>query len=119
MSSGSATGRVVVGERVRDRVRDRVTAVLSGDLDGTVADEVGAQLRLGVRGTGPGILMLDMAVVDFCDVAGLRALLAAQAEGSRIGCRVVISAPSEVVVWLLDLTGLGESFGYPPGESIG
>jgi anti-anti-sigma factor len=111
-------GHVVLGEHTPGRL----VAALSGDLDLAVADDIAGELRSAVDRARPRTLALDLMAVDFCDCAALRALLIVRAECARVGCRMVISAMSPAMRWLLELTELDAVFGHPdrePGASNG
>lgn len=54
-----------------------------------------------------------MAGVDFCDSAGLRALIAAWRLGTAQGTDVAVSATSPQVAGLLEVTGLDQALGAP------
>jgi anti-anti-sigma factor len=97
-------------EHLRVRVirgADRVTVVLSGDLDrltGPVLLEVVDQ----VSGHPVGRIDIELAYVEFLDLGGVRALLAAHERAARDGIAVVVRNPQHYVRWLLDITGAAE-----------
>ncbi|MFI5892659.1 STAS domain-containing protein [Actinoplanes sp. NPDC051513] len=93
-----------------------VVAVFSGSFDFSDAERVEDVLRAALREWRPRRLRLDLAAVEFCDCAALRALIRVAADGPRTGCEVAISRASPLVAWLVSLFELGLLFGYPPGE---
>lgn len=62
--------------------RDGPALLISGTLDQLTAAEVAARLAAEVPG---GALWLDLSGVDFCDVAGVRALLAGRDAARALG----------------------------------
>lgn len=115
VSSGPDVRRHV---RIGELVRGRVHADLSGSLDLANADLVADRLR-GVLGCSrPQVLTLDMSAVNFCDCAALGVLVSVHEEGQRQGTRVVISAASPEVTWLLRFFGLEPLFAYSAGGSV-
>ncbi|MDI6099592.1 STAS domain-containing protein [Actinoplanes sp. NEAU-A12] len=97
-----------------------VTAVLSGSFDMANAGDLETTLRTALTERRPRVLMLDAAAVDFCDCAGLRALLRVRYRAAEpdLTCRLVMSAVSPAMIWLLDLLGVGRLFGYPAVGSM-
>ncbi|GIF43906.1 STAS domain-containing protein [Actinoplanes xinjiangensis] len=79
---------------------------VAGELDVANAVTVKGQLRETIAAEGARDVAIDLAGVEFCDVAGLRALLEAQqsAESRTVTCRFV--RPSPQTLWLLHFSGL-------------
>ncbi len=90
----------------------------SGELDLATAPQLVRAISLAAEGRRPRVLV-DLAAVEFCDSAGLRALLGAAREvEARAGRLVVAVEPGGVVERLLDLAGLMEFLRVrSPGEA--
>ncbi|MBG0561391.1 STAS domain-containing protein [Actinoplanes aureus] len=78
-----------------------LTITLIGDIDVANADDLGGQIRGLMAADGVQDVVMDLAQVDFCDGAGLRALLSAQrwALSRALGCRLVRLSPAVTYVW--------------------
>jgi anti-anti-sigma factor len=111
-SEPGMSGPVLVGEQADGRV----VVALSGDLELANANLIGDQLRAVVSRNRPRLLLLDMSAVDFCDCAALQTLIDVHGDGERGGTRVVISAASPKVMWLLRLLALDRLFDHPATE---
>ena len=107
---GAATGGDSPSRTAVDAIRagDVLTIVVSGDLDASSGTALDATLD-GILATDPPASVdIDLGQLDFCDTAGVRALLRAHrratAEGTR--CRLTRTRPH--VAWLLQATGATE-----------
>jgi len=91
--------------RVTSR-RDESLGIVSlgGELDMDGADQVVTEVR-ALLGAGVERLRIDGVALDFVDSAGLRTLLALQAEVSAAGVAFEVAA-SPHLTRLLELTGL-------------
>jgi anti-anti-sigma factor len=93
-----------------------VRVAITGNIDFVTAD----QLQMGLLGllerVPASLLDLDLSVVDFCDCAGLAALMAVHDAAAQLGCGLVISAAAPGTAWLLASTGMGVRFNYPPSS---
>jgi anti-sigma B factor antagonist len=89
----------------------------AGELDLATAPQL-ARAIAAVNGRPPRVLV-DLAAVEFCDSAGLRALLGAAREvEARAGRLVVAVAPGGAVERLLEISGLREFLHVrPPAEA--
>jgi anti-sigma B factor antagonist len=80
----------------------------SGELDLATAGQLVRAISASAAGPRPRVLV-DLAAVEFCDSAGLRALLGAAREvEARAGRLVVAVEPGGMVDRLLELAGLTE-----------
>ena len=86
---------------------------LAGELDLATTPEVAEALGEGLRG-GARTVVLDLAEVTFMDSSMLRELLRVRGELEPGGGAVVLVAPREPVLRLLELTGTRELFGVAP-----
>jgi anti-sigma B factor antagonist len=102
---------------VGDVVDGTVAVAVSGAVDFVAGDAACELLREVARRESVSVLVLDLTSVEFCDCAGLGVLTRVRLEALRLGRRVVITAASPPVRWLLHVTGLAEAFGYPPAVS--
>jgi len=88
---------------------DGVTvAVLTGEIDLASCTRLGQQLT-EIVATGDRV-ELDMSNVAFMDSTGLRVLVAAKEDSRRRGGSLVVTAASEPVRRLLEITGLAGEF---------
>jgi len=74
------------------------------EIDITNAEALRSAL-LNAAGNGHGTLVVDMSRTRFCDVSGLRAVLATRQRAEAEG-REVLMVPSAPVVRVLALTGM-------------
>ena len=90
----------------------------SGELDLASAPQLVRAISLSAGGRRPRVLV-DLSALEFCDSAGLRALLGAAREvEARAGRLVVAVEPEGMVARLLELAGLTEFLRVrPPGEA--
>src|SRR4051794_28294717 len=80
----------------------------SGELDLATAAMLCRAITVAGEGRRPRVLV-DLAAVEFCDSAGLRALLGAAKEiEARAGRLVVAAGPESMVDRLLGMAGLRE-----------
>lgn len=82
---------------------DDATLVVRGEVDSHTSPQL--QERLDAMDAG-GTVTVDLAPTTFIDSSGLRVLVAAHKRLGRGGGRLVLRAPSEAVVRLLEVTGL-------------
>jgi anti-sigma B factor antagonist len=59
-------------------------------------------------GHGPGALVVDMTRTQFCDTAGLHALVAAHKRARAEGGRVLLVLPGATVLRIFSITGLDD-----------
>ena len=90
-------------------VDDGVAVVrAAGELDLATASQLVRAIDIAAAGRRPRVLV-DLAAVEFCDSAGLRALLGAAREvEARAGRLVVAVTPGGPVDRLLEIAGLRE-----------
>lgn len=80
----------------------------AGELDLATAAQLARAISTAATGRPPRVLV-DLAAVEFCDSAGLRALLGAAREvEARAGRLVVAATPGGMVDRLLEVSGLRE-----------
>jgi anti-anti-sigma factor len=84
-------------------------ARLEGDLDIATVPALRERL-LGVLSPGVRLLIIDLAAVSFCDVAGLAVLVGTQRRATARGFVVRLAAPRPQVAKLLRITGLDRRF---------
>ena len=90
----------------------------SGELDLSTAPQLARAISASAAGSRPRVLV-DLAAVEFCDSAGLRALLGAAREvEARAGRLVVAVEPGGTVDRVLEMAGLTEFLRvHPPSEA--
>jgi anti-sigma B factor antagonist len=95
---------------VTREVDDGVAVVrAAGELDLATASQLVRAIDVAAYGRGRPRILVDLAAVEFCDSAGLRALLGAAREvEARAGRLVVAVAPGGAVDRLLEIAGLRE-----------
>ena len=85
-----------------------VTVTVTGDVDLAAADTLWSVLDEYVR---PGAqVAVDCSRVAFLDSMGLRTLIRAQHKAQASGARLILAAPSEAVLRVLQLAGVAELF---------
>jgi anti-sigma B factor antagonist len=76
--------------------RERVSVVVAGEVDLAVAPEVTAQVRDLIE-VGFDAVEVDLSAVTFIDLAGARAVAAAERDAAVAGCTLtVVPGPPEV-----------------------
>ncbi|GAA2002167.1 STAS domain-containing protein [Catenulispora subtropica] len=89
-----------------------VRATVAGDVDLATAERLREAVTSEVR---PGVRVdLDCSGVSFLDSAGVRVLLELNRTAREAGGGLVLVAPSEVVVRILDLAGVAGLFALRP-----
>ncbi|HEV2638564.1 MAG TPA: STAS domain-containing protein [Actinocrinis sp.] len=86
-----------------------VVCRLAGDLDLGSLAPVRAALD-GALESGTGLLVVDLAGVDFCDSSGLNLLLQVRIEAEAAGVRLRLAALTSQVARVFELTGALEVF---------
>ena len=82
--------------------------VLAGEIDIAAADAVRAELARCTSAARP--VTVDLRDVSFIDSSGIEVLCAARRDAERVGGSVVLRSPSDVVVRVLEVTGLDDLF---------
>jgi anti-sigma B factor antagonist len=91
-----------------------VRCVLKGELD--LAAETSALDELTpVIERGPDVIVFDLSGVEFIDSTGLRVLLTCRSKAAEAGSRLVLTAPSNAVQRLLEVTKLADRFEVDEG----
>jgi anti-sigma B factor antagonist len=114
-----AGARVVTPSLVIVRDTEGTTAVVRarGELDLASAGLLVRAIGTAAGDTRRPRVLVDLAEVEFCDSAGLRALLGAAREiEARAGRMVVAVVPGSAVDRLLELVGLREFLRVLPPE---
>lgn len=94
-----------------DSGEQRVVVQVGGELDIDRAPMLREALdRVLARADCPGEVVVDLAGLTFCDSSGLNALLQARITAEKTGRRIVLRAPSERFVQLLELTATTHLF---------
>ncbi|BCJ49074.1 hypothetical protein Asp14428_05490 [Actinoplanes sp. NBRC 14428] len=91
-------------------------AALDGDLDLDCADEVRDSLASAARGTGCRYLHVDVSGLTFIDSYALGALVSARNSAAAAGVTLALVDPSPPVRKAIQVTGLADVFGLPPGD---
>ncbi|MGW4686666.1 STAS domain-containing protein [Streptomyces sp. NPDC004244] len=86
-----------------ERGPERVFAHLRGEIDPDGAPALHGVLTTALESSGTG-LDIDLSDVTFCDSSGLHLLLALGARAHDTGKALVLTAPSDRVARLLDIT---------------
>jgi anti-sigma B factor antagonist len=81
----------------------QASLTLIGDIDITTADTVSQAARDSLT-QHPAGLSLDLRSLNFCDVAGVRALLSARREADAVQAKFRLIAPQAHVLRIFDLT---------------
>ena len=92
------------------------TVVVSGELDLATRPQLGGSLD-GVIDGGTGDVTVDMSAVTFIDSTALTVLITFRQRLEARGRGLVLHAPSAVVVRVLTIAGLLETFAIPSSES--
>jgi anti-anti-sigma factor len=87
--------------------------VLSGELDGTTAEQVRRCVADTLRDPAPATLEIDTRALSFIDSSGVRCLLLCRENAHLAGSRLVVSNPSPTVYQVLEITGLLDIFAVP------
>ncbi|PYC69036.1 metal ABC transporter substrate-binding protein [Streptomyces tateyamensis] len=105
-----ATGLTV---EIKRPVPGAAVCVLAGDLDvETLATAAQALDQLAAQ--HPTVLVVDLALVGFCDSSGLNLLLRTRLAADAAGIDFRLSAPSPTVLRVLELTGTDAVFSLHP-----
>ncbi|MCE3553612.1 STAS domain-containing protein [Pseudonocardia sp. RS11V-5] len=100
----------------------QVTLVLVGDLTFGTAPSLEEHVRAIAEEPGPGLpadLVIDVAGLDFCDSAGLAALIGLQRRAARRGGTVTLAGASGTLQRVLRVTGAEILFTLRPADSAG
>ena len=87
---------------------DRATVELAGELDMSCTD----RLRIAIEQAEEppsGLLVLDLAKLDFIDSTGLEVILRAARRAHDSGRRLIVARPSRYVRRLLEMTAIDQS----------
>ena len=83
--------------------------VTPGEIDITNADGLrAALLEAAAHGPGPGKLVVDMSRTQFCDTAGIHALVAAHKRASAQASEVRLVITGAAVLRIFAVTGLDD-----------
>lgn len=95
------------------RFADRVELIANGDLDSSTSGQLLDEL---VACIGPSCrqVTVDLAGVEFADLAGIDGLARCRDEVERRSCRFTVARPSRSVQLLFDLTNSGSLFAREP-----
>lgn len=97
------------------RRRGLVTVTLDGELDLASSPQLRGVLHATMHA---GRVVLDLTRLDFCDAAGLRALLEVEQELTRRGARMELANPCPMMMRVLAITGLDRYFTIAPAEAV-
>ena len=101
------------------RTGDEALVKLSGELDMLSAPELSDELKEVLDG-GATRVVVDMTDLEFMDSSGLSAILGAHQSAEERGATLTLFGPSERVIRLVNITGLGDVFeirGNPDASS--
>ena len=112
MSEIVPVGQVTDGQLDRFGVNvgyadDHAVLTVCGEIDMMTAPIFGA-IVAAVIDQGHGMVVLDASAIEFMDAAGLRVLVAAHNRLLATGHRLVVRAPREVLVKLLQISRVAE-----------
>jgi anti-sigma B factor antagonist len=93
---------------VTAREGGQVVAVLRGELD--VADAANVAARLAVIASREREVVVDLSGLEFMDSSGLAALVRARKNARDAGSDLVLAAPPQQVLRLLNITRLADAF---------
>lgn len=105
------------GARLRAAVNlggDVAKLVLSGELDFITAPLLARLVNVAID-SGVRHIDIDLARLDFTDLAGVRALLRAQRDSTRLSVVLTLRHPQPHLVWLLETVGAGAALDDVPG----
>lgn len=89
---------------------DTVRIGVFGELDLFTADELAAVTADSLK-RRPARLVMDVSAVTFCDACGLTALADAKDIATRAGAQFTLTGARDVLLRLVDITGLHALFG--------
>ena len=89
------------------------TITLAGEIDLDTAPPVHVMIENCLRG-GIRTIDIDLTVLDFCDISGLNAFLAAAQRAATAGATLSLRHPRPNLARLLHLTGTGFLLGTQP-----
>ncbi|TDB84541.1 anti-sigma factor antagonist, partial [Actinomadura sp. KC216] len=92
---------------------ESAVVVVTGEIDLRTADTLCARL-VEARGEGPRRLVVDFAAVEFCDAAGLGALVGARNRIAVSGGEISLARVRPAQLRLLRITGLDRLFAVHP-----
>jgi anti-sigma B factor antagonist len=84
---------------------DRTLLALSGDLDLSAADALGAAVGAAV-GRGARRITIDLGQVAFCDSSGVDALVSGWQRATDAGVHLQVTNPHGIVHRVLEITGV-------------
>jgi anti-sigma B factor antagonist len=88
---------------------DGATVRVVGEIDLDTVDELATVAPAAVDPLRPGVLVLDFAEVQFCDSAGIKALVQLRQHCDDLGWRLtMVGLQPPVRRVLVDYTGMGE-----------
>jgi anti-sigma B factor antagonist len=103
-----------VGRGVRG-IGAAVVCAISGELAADTDPMAEAALQAALEQAPPGgLLCADLSGVEFFDSGGLDWLLQIRQDAARRGVKLVLVAPSERVVRVLEITGSDRTFATAP-----
>ena len=82
-----------------------LTIALTGRLDTTTAPELERELKASIDGVG--VLVIDMAALEYISSAGLRVLLSAQKIMNKQG-EMKVTHVSETIMEIFEVTGFSD-----------
>src|SRR3954447_7195108 len=91
-----------------------VRVALAGECDLAVSAQLDEVLAAALN-RGP-LVVVDLAGLAFLDSSGVQGLITAHHAARKRGCRLVTVNAKGVVATVLDLTGVAELLGAPPGS---
>ncbi|MBG0565409.1 STAS domain-containing protein [Actinoplanes aureus] len=88
-----------------------LTIAVSGCVDVQACSTVTQRLCELIGGSDHRHVVLDLSGVEFCDCAGVRALLAVQEQATGAGVTCTVQGVRPHVRWLLEFTGAAPMLG--------
>ena len=92
------------------------TLTVGGDLDMATAPTLVTKGQRALEAGGGGELVIDLAGVDFCDSAGINALVKLRKLAEQHGFTLRVTSPRPAVRRVLDMTGISAHLNVAQAE---
>jgi anti-sigma B factor antagonist len=89
---------------------------LVGELDVDSAKRCGPQLETAISAGDPGLVVVELAGLTFCDSSGVRALLGMHRRAQDLGRDLRVHGAAGSVAEVLRLTGVDRILQAPDGD---
>jgi anti-anti-sigma factor len=91
---------------------DGLRVVVCGELDLNTGPQLVDAVHMGLAGSAPGSVIIDLLATDFVDSSGLRALLDCRRAVGKVGARYRLCVTPGPVTRLLEVAGVTDYFDY-------